>query len=189
MSQMMAFIFHIEGMKPYFFKPVIASVLALSMFTSCKSIPKGAVAVKPFDKEKYLGKWYEIARLDYKYERHLDHVTAEYGLKPNGMISVINKGYNVKKEKWEESRGKAKSASDPQEAMLKVSFFGPFYAGYNVIAIDERYTYALVAGESTSYLWLLSREKTMPEDIKKQFLKQAEAIGYDTQKLVWVKQD
>lgn len=173
-------------MKTSLLLPFLALVL---INISCQTIPKGATAVKPFNQEKYLGTWYEIARLDYKYERYLDHVTADYGLKPNGLISVTNKGYHVKKQKWEESRGKAKPVSDPQEAKLKVSFFGPFYSGYNVIAIDEEYRYALVAGESTRYLWLLSRSKTMPDDVKAAFLKKAKSIGYDTDKLVWVKQD
>jgi apolipoprotein D and lipocalin family protein len=171
--------------QPFYF---LALMLALSL-VSCKTIPKGATAVKPFNQEKYLGKWYEIARLDYKYERHLDHVTAEYGLKPNRLISVTNKGFNTKKQKWEESTGKAKPVSDPQEAKLKVSFFGPFYSGYNVIAIDDNYQYALVAGESTDYLWLLSRKTSMPDDVKSDFLKKAQAIGYKTDQLVWVKQD
>lgn len=165
------------------------SLITGLVLSACRSIPEHAVAVKPFDQQKYLGKWYEIARLDYKYERHLDHVTAEYGIKPNGMISVTNKGYNVKKEKWEESIGKAKPVSDPQEGRLKVSFFGPFYAAYNVIAIEENYKYALVAGKNKRYLWLLSRETIMPEDVKTKFLKQAQAIGYNTQQLVWVKQN
>ncbi len=169
---------------------ILLTTLALALLlVSCQTIPKGATAVKPFSQEKYLGTWYEIARLDYKYERHLDHVTAEYGLKPNGLISVTNKGYNVKKQTWEESRGKAKPVSDPREAKLKVSFFGPFYAGYNVMAIDDAYRYALVAGKNTRYLWLLSRDKTMPEEVKAAFLKKAKAIGYDTDRLVWVKQD
>lgn len=167
---------------------LLVLMLALALL-SCKTIPKGATAVKPFNQEKYLGTWYEIARLDYKYERHLDHVTAVYALKPNGLISVTNKGFNTKKQTWEESRGKAKPVSDPQEAKLKVSFFGPFYAGYNVIAIDEDYQYALVAGKSTDYLWLLSRKTSMPDDVKSNFLKKAQAIGYNTGQLVWVKQD
>lgn len=168
---------------------LVGMCLLLQVLTACKTIPKGATAVKPFDKSKYLGKWYEIARLDYKYERHLDHVTAEYGLKANGMISVNNKGYNYKKQRWEQSEGKAKPVSDPQEAKLKVSFFGPFYSGYNVIAIEGDYRYALVAGKNTRYLWLLSRETSMPDKVRTRFLEQAQALGYDTQKLVWVKQD
>lgn len=185
-------LWHLFFMNCYMKIPLLifsSILILLQVLTSCKTIPKGAVAVKPFDKDKYLGKWYEIARLDYKYERHLDHVTAEYTLKTNGMISVNNKGYNYKKQRWEQSEGKAKPVSDPQEAKLKVSFFGSFYSGYNVIAIEDDYEYALVAGKNTSYLWLLSRGTSMPDKVKTKFLEQAQALGYDTQKLVWVKQD
>ena len=153
---------------------------------SFKTIPKGAIAVKPFDQKKYLGLWYEIARLDYKFERNLNNVTATYSLKENGTIKVDNKGYNFKKGKWEQSVGKAKPLADPMEAKLKVSFFGPFYSGYNVIAIDKDYKYALVIGKSTKYMWILSRETTIPEEIKNDYLKQAKAIGFKTDDLVWV---
>ncbi|MDT3388723.1 MAG: lipocalin family protein, partial [Bacteroidota bacterium] len=127
-------------------------------FSSCASIPEGAVAVKPFDKGKYLGKWYEIARLDFKYERNMNNTTAEYSLNDNGTIKVDNRGYNYKKGKWQQAIGKAKFVGDENLAMLKVSFFGPFYSGYNVIAIDKNYKYALIAGASLKYLWILSRE-------------------------------
>jgi apolipoprotein D and lipocalin family protein len=154
-----------------------------------RRIPKGATAVTPFNTEKYLGTWYEIARFDYKWERNLDHVTATYTKRSDGKIKVDNKGYNTKTKKWQESIGKAKPASDPNVAELKVCFFGPFYAGYNVIALDSNYTYALVAGSSTRYLWLLSRERTMPEHVKQSFIEKAKAIGFKTEQLVWVKQD
>lgn len=163
-----------------------ATVMAL---TSFRTLPKGAVPVKPFDLKKYLGKWYEIARLDYKWEKHMDNVTATYSLKDNGDIRVDNKGYDLKKEKWEESIGKAKPVADPEEARLKVSFFGPFYAGYNVIAIDPNYRYALVVGESTNYMWILSRETTIPDDVKQDYLKQAETLGFKTENLIWPKHD
>ncbi|MES2516274.1 MAG: lipocalin family protein [Bacteroidota bacterium] len=147
------------------------------------------VVVKPFDLQKYLGKWYEIARLDYKYEKNLDNVTATYSLKEDGTVKVDNKGYNYKKEKWEESVGKAKPVNDANEGKLKVSFFGPFYSDYNVIALDENYKYALVAGESNDYLWILSREKTIPESIKTDYIKKAQNLGYKTENLVWVNHD
>ena len=73
--------------------------------------------------------------------------------------------------------------------MLKVSFFGPFYSGYNVLAIDDEYKYALIAGESTKYLWILSREVNIPEEIKNKYLKIAKEIGYNTDDLVWVEHD
>jgi apolipoprotein D and lipocalin family protein len=156
---------------------------------SCATIPKGAVAVKPFDKGKYLGKWYEIARKDFKFERGLNNTTAEYSLNTNGTIKVDNKGYNAKKGTWTQAIGKAKFAGPENTAMLKVSFFGPFYAGYNVIAIDEEYRYALVAGQNLKYLWILSRETEIPAQIKDKYLKIAEQIGYNTADLIWVQHD
>lgn len=173
-------------------KQFIYSLLILSIMLllfSCATIPKGAVAVTPFHKEKYLGKWYEIARKDFKHERNMNNVTAEYSLNDNGTIKVVNRGYNTKKEEWDEAIGKAKFVKDENIAMLKVSFFGPFYAGYNVIAIDEEYKYALVAGQSHKYLWILSRETTIPEDLKEKYLKIAQGIGYDTSDLVWGEHD
>lgn len=160
--------------------------LALFGLYSCSTIPEGAVAVTPFAKEKYLGKWYEIARLDFKYEKNLNNTTAEYSIKDDGTIKVVNRGYNVKKKEWEEATGKAKFVENDKTAMLRVSFFGPFYSGYNVIAIDPDYKYALVAGESLKYLWILSREQTIPNDIKVNYLEIADKIGYNTADLLWV---
>jgi apolipoprotein D and lipocalin family protein len=166
-----------------------AAVAVVAAIQSCRTIPKGAVAVKPFDVKNYLGKWYEIARLDFKFERNLDHTTAQYSLRPDGKIRVLNRGYNYKTGQWKQAIGKAKWAGDTSEAKLKVSFFGPFYAGYNVIALDADYRYALVAGKNLDYLWLLSREQSMPEAVKAAYLRQARQLGYDTARLVWVKQD
>ena len=156
---------------------------------SCATIPKGAEAVKPFDKERYLGKWYEIARKDFKHERNLSNTTAEYSLNDDGTIKVDNQGYNVKKNEWTQAIGKAKFVGDENVAMLKVTFFGPFYTGYNVIAIDDDYRYALVAGKNHKYLWILSRDKTIPEDVKNNYLKIAQEVGYDTSDLVWPEHD
>ena len=153
---------------------------------SCSTIPKGAVAVKPFNKEKYLGKWYEIARLDFKFEKDLNNTTAEYSLNEDGTIKVDNQGYNTVKEEWKQAIGKAKFVGDTDIAMLKVSFFGPFYSGYNVIAIDDDYQYALITGKNTKYLWILARETQIPEDIKDKYLKIAKGIGFNTSDLVWV---
>lgn len=152
-----------------------------------QTIPEGAIPVKPFDKNKYLGKWYEIARMDYRFEKNMNNTMAEYSQNSDGSIKVINSGYNYKKQKIERVVGKALFVKDPEEARLKVTFFGPCYSGYNVIAIDTDYKYALVAGRNLRYLWILSRETTIPEDIKKSYLEKAAEIGYDTSKLVWVK--
>ncbi|RFZ89992.1 lipocalin [Mucilaginibacter conchicola] len=160
----------------------------LLKLSSCVSIPKGANAVKPFDQQKYLGTWYEIARMDFKYEKGLDQVTATYSLNKDETIRVDNRGFKVKEQKWKQSIGKAKPVNAANEGRLKVSFFGPFYAGYNVIAIDKDYRYALIAGNNLNYLWLLSRDKTMPDYIKHRYLEHAKVLGYDTDKLVWTDQ-
>ena len=157
-----------------------------ALFSSCQTIQKGAVAIKPFDKSKYLGKWYEVARFDFRFERGLNNTTATYSLRDDGYIKVVNSGYDYKKDKWKSATGKAKFVGDDNEAKLKVSFFGPFYAGYNVIALDEEYKYALVAGKDLDYLWILSRETTVPDKILKEYLDIAQNIGFDTSRFIWV---
>ncbi len=167
----------------------ITAVVVACSFSSCVAIPKGVKAVRPFVKEKFLGTWYEIARFDFKFERGLSRVSATYTEKNTNTIRVDNKGYDYKNNKWKESIGKAKFVEDTNLGRLKVSFFGPFYAGYNVIAIDENYQYALIAGNNLNYLWILSRKKNIPEKVKNDYLAQAKAIGYDVNKLIWTKQD
>lgn len=158
----------------------------VSGLVSCATIPDGARAVTPFAKEKYLCKWYEIARLDFRFERDLNNTTAEYSANEDGSIKVVNRGYNYKTNEWKEAVGKAKFVSDENTAMLKVSFFGPFYSGYNVIALDAGYQYALIAGKNTDYLWILSRTPTIPADVKQNYLQQAAKLGYKTDALIWV---
>lgn len=168
----------------------IVSMIALSfIFQSCSTIPKGATAVSPFDKTKYLGTWYEIARLDFKFERDLNNTTASYSLNKNGTIKVDNQGYNTIKKKWVQAIGTAKFIGDDTVALLKVSFFGPFYSGYNVLAIDNEYLYALVAGKNLKYLWILSRTTSIPPAIQENFLKIANEIGFKTSDLIWVTHD
>lgn len=170
------------------FNSLLIGIVAAAL-SSCATIPKGATAVKPFDKARYLGKWYEIARIDFKFEKDLDNTTAEYSLDRNGTIKVDNKGHIARSGEWKRAIGKAKFVGEENTAMLKVSFFGPFYSGYNVIALDNEYRYALVAGKNLKYLWILSRETSIPIGIKEEYLKVAEGIGYDTKDLLWVKHD
>ncbi|MGE8431400.1 MULTISPECIES: lipocalin family protein [Chryseobacterium] len=160
----------------------------LNSLNSCSSMPEKAQPVNQFDVNKYLGTWYEIARFDYRFEKDLDNAMAQYSLNADGSVKVVNSGYDFKKEKWVSVDGTAKFRGDKNIAALKVSFFGPFYAGYNVVALED-YKYALVAGKDLGYLWILSREKTIPENIKQGFITKAQEIGYDTSKLIWVKQD
>lgn len=165
---------------------LIAAGFITMICTSCAHIPKGARAVSGFQPDRYLGKWYEIARFDYLFEKNLNNVTATYTNNDHCSIKVLNSGYNYKKEAWKSATGKAKFRHDRSTGALKVSFFGPFYAAYNVIAIDQDYQYALVAGKNLKYLWILSRTPSMPAGIKEQYLAKAAAIGYDTTALIWV---
>jgi len=154
-----------------------------------RTIPKKASAVKPFDVQKYLGKWNEIARMEYRFEKNIIYATAEYSLEEDGSIQVVNSGFNYKKQKIDTAIGKARFVGSQDEAKLEVSFWGPFYSGYNVVAIDPKYKYALIVGRNLNYMWILSRDKKIPDKIKEEYLNMAEGIGYDTSKLVWTKYD
>ncbi len=164
--------------------------ITISTFmNSCSSIPKGATPVQNFDVNRYVGTWYEIARFDFRFEKDLDNTSAQYSLLKNGKVKVLNSGYNFKKNEWKKAEGVAKFRGANDIAALKVSFFGPFYSGYNVVALDDNYQYALIAGKNLDYLWILSRSKTIPEEIKNKYLQIATAIGYDTTRFIWVKHD
>lgn len=168
--------------------PISLGIIGLVLLNSCSvGIPKGATAVKNFDADRYLGKWYEIARFDYRFEKDMDNVTAEYSKNPDGSIRVQNRGYNYVKKEWKQSVGEARFVNDKTEARLKVSFFKPIWAGYNVIELDDDYQYALVVGNNLKYIWILSRTTTIPENVRQKFLEKAKSIGYNTDELIWVK--
>ena len=164
-------------------KILIGSALLASSFlllNSCKTIAPGAVAVSPFNAKKYLGKWYEIARIDYFFEKNIINPTAEYSLNENGTIKVVNKGYNTKKEKEVTANGHAVIKG---KGKLKV-YFNPFFgADYNVLYVDDDYKYALVGGGKPKYLWILSREKNMSDEIYDKLVQIAKEKGYETEKL------
>jgi apolipoprotein D and lipocalin family protein len=162
----------------------------VSLFLSgCLGMPDSVAPVKEFELDKYLGKWYEIARLDHSFERGLEQVTAEYSLREGGGVQVKNRGFSKKNNKWSEAEGKAFFVGKESEGYLKVSFFGPFYGSYVVFELDkDNYQYAFVSGPNTSYLWLLSRTPTVEEDLLSQFVMKAEKSGYETEKLIYVNQ-
>ncbi len=160
-----------------------------TLYNLLKPIKSNVPVVQGFNKDRYLGEWYEIARLDFFWEKNLKNVIASYTLQGDGSIQVLNQGYNYLKEKNKQSRGKAVFVRNEDEGALKVSFFGPFYAAYNVVMLDEEYQYALVFGQNLDYMWLLSREKTMPENVKKQYLDYAKKCGYAIDRLVWTIQE
>ncbi|WP_164112540.1 MULTISPECIES: lipocalin family protein [Sphingobacterium] len=150
-----------------------------------KPVKSNLPVIQNFELERYLGLWYEIARLDFYWERNLKNVTAEYSLNKDGSIKVVNTGVHIKTHKTKRSVGKAKFAGAQNEGALKVSFFGPFYSGYHIMHIDESYQHALVFGDNLDYLWILSRTKTIDTEIRDKYLAYAEQSGYALKNLVW----
>jgi len=153
----------------------------------CVGTPEGVEPVSEFELDRYLGKWYEIARLDHSFERGLQNITAEYSLRDDGGVRVINRGYSIKKGEWDEAEGKAYFVEGDDTGYLKVSFFGPFYGSYIVFELDhENYQYAFVSGPDTSYLWLLSREPEVSTEVMRKFKQRAGTLGFDTTALIFV---
>jgi len=158
-----------------------------ALITGCTGIPDGLESVNGFEPGRYLGKWYEIARLDHTFERNLSNVSAIYTRKENGDIRVQNKGFNAKNGAWKQIEGNARFLENEAVGSLKVSFFGPFYGGYHIIALDkETYSYAMVAGPNRSYLWILSRTRTLDNSIYAGLVEMADGWGFDTKKLLKV---
>ncbi len=167
----------------------ISVIITALLSVACSVTPPDNVkVVNNFEINRYLGSWYEIARLDHSFESGLEQVTANYSLRDDGGIKVINRGFNPAKNRWQQSEGKGYFTGPTSRAALKVSFFGPFYGGYNVIELDKDYGYALVCGPDRSYLWILSRAPKLDEGVKQHLLETAQRYGFDTSKLVWVKQ-
>jgi len=165
------------------------SVLLL-ILTACTGKPEGVVAVKEFELDRYLGQWYEIARLDHSFERGLNNITAEYSLRDDGGVKVINSGFSKEDGEWQQAEGKAFFVDETDIGHLKVSFFGPFYGSYIIFELDqENYQYAFVSGPNTSYLWLLARTPQVDEKVTEQFIKRSQQLGFDTSKLIYVEHD
>lgn len=167
----------------------IISVLVLGLYSmnSCVGLPDGIKPVEHFEKKRYLGKWYEIARLDHKFERGLSQVTAEYSVREDGGLKVVNRGYNQSKSEWSEAEGKAYFVKDPDLGHLKVSFFGPFYGSYAIFELDkENYQYAYITSYNKDYLWFLSRTPTVSAAEKKRFLVRVKELGFDVDALIFV---
>lgn len=165
-------------------------ILIVALLTGCTGIPEGIKAVDGFDVNRYLGVWYEVARLDHRFERGLENVSATYTLRKDGGVDVLNKGYDTKAGEWHQAQGKAYFVEQPDKGRLKVSFFGPFYGGYNIIELDKKaYAYSMVTGPDRSYFWILSRTKQLPEATMQALIEQAKALDFTTDKLIFVKQE
>ncbi len=164
-------------------------VLACLGVTACLGMPENVRPVSGFEINKYLGRWYEIARLDHSFERGLENVTAEYSIREDGGVSVVNRGYSTEDKEWSEATGKAYFVNSPEEGYLKVSFFGPFYGSYIVFELDkDNYQYAFVSGPDLSYLWLLSRTPEVSAGVISDFVEKSKTLGFETSDLIMVNQ-
>jgi len=170
-------------------KKYVLLILSL-LLTSCVGIPDGVSAVDGFEVNRYLGTWYEIARLDHRFERGLNNISANYSLRDDGGIKVLNKGWNTQDKEWSSAEGVGYFVDQTSVGRLKVSFFGPFYGGYNVIELDKQnYSYSVVTGPDKSYLWILSRTKQLPDNLQREIIGRLEKSGFATDKLIFVNHD
>lgn len=160
------------------------------LLTACVGIPENVKPVENFRLERYLGKWYEIARMDHSFERGLTRVTAEYSLREDGGVKVVNRGYSEQLGKWKEAEGKAYFVDKPDQAFLKVSFFGPFYGSYIVFELDnDQYQYSVISGPDKSYMWILARKPEISTQVRDALIARATALGFETGKLIFVNQN
>jgi apolipoprotein D and lipocalin family protein len=170
------------------------NLLLLSLFlllTACMGVPENVKVVESVNASQYLGTWYEIARMDHSFERGLEKITATYTEKEDGGIKVVNRGFNVESKAWQEAEGKAYFVDPPNAdktntGKLKVSFFGPFYGAYNIIELEENYQHVMICGPDKSYFWILSRTPQLAEPIKQELVTKAKALGFATDKLIYV---
>ena len=169
------------GFIRYFF------ILCSLLLTSCLSVPEGVVPVNNFELDRYLGRWYEVARLDHSFERDLQAVTAEYVTRDDGGIKVINSGRNIDSDEIQQAEGRAYFVEDPSKGHLKVSFFGPFFGSYVIFELDQdNYQYAFIAGNTTDYLWLLSRSPKVSQELLEKFKDSATSLGFNLEDLIMV---
>jgi apolipoprotein D and lipocalin family protein len=164
----------------------ITLLMAPLLLVGCTGMPSGVKPVKDFELDRYLGKWYEIARLDHSFERGMQNVTAEYSMRDDGGVRVLNRGFVTSKGEWSEAEGKAYFVEEADTGYLKVSFFGPFYGSYVVYELDDDYQYAFISGPDTSYLWLLARQPEVDDDVMQRFRSRATELGFEMDELIIV---
>jgi len=171
-------------------KSIMMLITSLFFLSACTGMPDKVTPVQQFELEHYLGKWYEIARLDHSFERGMSQISAEYQLREDGGVSVLNRGFLKETGEWKEAEGKAYFVNDSDEGYLKVSFFGPFYGSYVIFELEkENYQYAFISGPDTSYLWLLSRTPTVAPEVLDKFISMSKERGFDTQEIILVDQE
>ncbi len=162
--------------------------LGLILISGCTGIPEGLQPVTGFEVNRYLGTWHEIARLDHRFERGLDEISADYQSSNDGGLQITNSGRNVETGKREYAYGKAYFIGESGTGSLKVSFFGPFYGGYHIIELDKtNYSYVMIAGNSKDYLWILARQPKLDDAVLSRLVNKAKSLGFATDKLIYSK--
>ena len=164
------------------------AILFCVFISSCTGVPAGIVPVTGFDLDSYLGTWYEIARLDNRFEAGMSQVTANYSMNPDGSVRVVNRGFVDNSQSWEEAVGIASFVENPNSGHLKVSFFGPFYSSYVVFKLTPDYSLSYVTGNDRNYLWLLSRTPQVDESSKTAFIAEVRELGFAYEDILWVDQ-
>lgn len=163
-----------------------AALVAVALgLTACATLPEGLQPVSGFDAQRYLGRWHEVARLDHRFERGLVQVTAEYAAREDGGITVRNQGWDCEDGEWSGASGRAYPVGATDVGQFKVSFFRPFYSGYNILVLDPEYRYAMVAGDDRSYLWILARQPQLDPQVLSRLVAQAAGWGFATQQLIY----
>lgn len=166
----------------------VLGCMAFFVSACSTTLDSDVIPVSDFKADRYLGQWFEIARIENRFEKNLNQVTANYSYRDDGGIKVVNRGFNTKKQKWKDAVGKAYFVGDETKGHLKVSFFGPIYGPYVVFELDENYQYSFVTNHNKKYLWLLSRQAQITPELKEKFINRINAMGFNTDKLVWVEQ-
>jgi apolipoprotein D and lipocalin family protein len=162
----------------------------LVLLGACTGVPDGVEVIDGFELDRYLGTWYEIARLDHSFERGLTNVTANYSMREDGGVRVLNLGYDPEKGEWDEAEGKAYFIGQTDVGSLKVSFFGPFYGGYNIIELDKaNYQYSVVAGPDRGYLWILARTPDLDPTTRDRLVSVARDLDFPVDELIFVEHD
>jgi apolipoprotein D and lipocalin family protein len=181
-------------------RPILATLmgagalLALSACASLQSGPVGNRAVpepsRPVDLTLYAGRWYEIGRYEAGFQRGCEASTATYGLRADGLVSVINTCRQDRVDgPLRAIEGKAKVIDGSANAKLKISFFGPFYIGnYWVLDHAEDYSWSIVGEPSGRYLWLLSRTPQPSAQTRQTIMARARDLGYDLSLVRWTRQ-
>lgn len=149
-----------------------------------RNVPEPA---KPVDLQRYVGRWFELARYEQRYEKGCDGVTADYSMRPDGSIDVVNR-CRKPDGRIDEARGRAKVVETDRNAKLRVSFFGPFYGNYWILDHADDYSWSIVGEPSGRYLWILARSATPSEAKVAELIKIVEQMGYDSTMLVRTKQ-